>query len=72
MANSKDTIKAEGIVQEALPAGTFRVRLDDDRLVMGHLSGKIRMYRIKVVPGDKVTIEFSPYDKDRGRITRRM
>ncbi len=61
----------EGVVEEALPAGTFRVRLNTDSLVLAHLSGKMRIYYIKVIPGDYVTVELSPYDETRGRIIKR-
>ena len=62
---------ATGTVEEALPATTFRVRLEDGRMVLAYLSGKMRMYYIKIVPGDRVTIALSP-DGARGRITRRL
>lgn len=66
------TIK-EGTVVEALPNTTFRVELDEDkRLVLCTLSGKMRMYRIRVLPGDRVKVEFTQYDDSKGRITFRM
>ena len=62
----------EGTVQEVLPNATFRVRLDEiDQQVLGIISGKMRQHNIKVMLGDRVEIEFSPYDLTRGRITRR-
>lgn len=61
----------DGIVEEALPNTNFRVRLDDGREVLAHLSGKMRLHYIKVLAGDKVLIELSPYDDKRGRITKR-
>jgi len=61
----------EGVVEEALPAGTFRVRLDTDSVILAHLSGKMRIYYIKVIPGDYVTVELSPYDETKGRIIKR-
>lgn len=64
--------KVNGIVLEALPGATFKVKLDDDREVLAYISGKIRMYRIKILVGDKVIVEFSPYDDKRGRIIRRL
>ena len=67
-----ETIKLVGIVTEALPAATFRVRLADGREILGHLSGKMRMYHIRILPGDKVSLEMTPYDERRGRITRRL
>ena len=62
----------EGVVLEVLPNATFRVKLDDtDSVVLGVISGKMRQHNIKVMLGDRVEIEFSPYDVTRGRITRR-
>lgn len=72
MAHSKELRKEDGIVEEILPGTMFRVRLADDRLILAHLKGKMRMYRIKIVPGDRVTLEFSPYDDEKGRIIRRL
>ena len=64
--------KVTGVVVEALPATNFKVKLDDDREVMAYLSGKMRRYRIRIVPGDKVTVEMTEYDDERGRIIRRL
>jgi len=61
----------DGEAFEALPNGMFRVRLDNDIEVLGHLAGKMRRYRIRILPGDKVKIELSPYDLTRGRIVYR-
>lgn len=61
----------EGIAIEALPETTFRVRLDDGREILAYLSGKIRVHYIKVIPGDRVVVELSPYDKSKGRIIKR-
>ncbi|MDP2629377.1 MAG: translation initiation factor IF-1 [Candidatus Harrisonbacteria bacterium] len=69
---SKAVSEETGTIEEILPGGSFRVKMEDGRLVTGILSGKMRMYRIKIVPGDKVTMEFSPYDQNRGRISRRL
>ena len=60
-----------GVVLEALPSLSFKVRLDNGREILAHLAGKMRIHRIKVLPGDKVTIEMSPYDDHRGRIVYR-
>jgi len=60
-----------GIVVEALPSTHFRVELDDGRKIIAHLAGKLRIYRIKILPGDRVTVEMSPYDDSRGRIVYR-
>lgn len=61
-----------GTVIEALPATTFKVKLDDDREVLAYLSGKMRKHHIKIVLGDRVSVEMTPYDDKRGRITRRL
>ena len=65
-------IKKEGRVTEALPNAFFRVVLDDGKEIMGFLSGKMRMNRITILPGDKVSIEMSPYDESKGRIVYRL
>ena len=65
-------IKREGRVTEALPNAFFRVLLDDGKEVMGFLSGKMKLNRIKILPGDKVTLEMSPYDQGKGRIVYRL
>ncbi len=68
----KGAIEVEGTVMEALPNAMFRVELANGHKVLAHISGKIRMHYIKVLPGDKVLIELSPYDLTRGRITYRF
>lgn len=67
----EDGIEVEGTVVETLPNAMFRVELEDGHLVLAHISGKMRKYYIKIVNGDKVTVELSPYDLTRGRITFR-
>jgi len=67
-----DKIIQEGVVTENLPNTFFRVELDDGRVILGHLSGKMRMYHIKVLPGDRVRVEMSPYDETKGRIVQRL
>ncbi|MEE8185166.1 MAG: translation initiation factor IF-1 [Thermodesulfobacteriota bacterium] len=67
----EDVIKVEGTVKETLPNAMFRVELENGHKVLAHVSGKMRMHFIKILPGDKVTIELSPYDLTRGRITYR-
>ena len=67
----KDTIEAIGTVVDALPNAMFKVKLDNGFVVMAHISGKIRMNYIRILPGDKVKIELSPYDLTRGRIVGR-
>ena len=68
----KEAIEVEGIVVEPLPSGMFRVELPNGHKVLAHISGKIRRHYIKIVLGDKVLIELSPYDLNRGRITYRL
>lgn len=68
----KEAIEVEGTVVEALPNAMFRVELANGHEVMAHISGKIRMHYIRILPGDKVLIELSPYDLSRGRITYRL
>lgn len=68
----KEAIEVEGAVLEALPNAMFRVELPNGHQVLAHISGKIRMHYIRVLPGDKVLIELSPYDLTRGRITYRL
>ena len=67
----EDLIEVEGTVAEALPNAMFRVELDNGHKVLAHISGKIRMHFIRILPGDKVKVELSPYDLTRGRITYR-
>ncbi len=68
----KDAIEVEGIVMESLPNAMFRVELPNGHKVLAHISGKIRMHYIRILPGDKVLVELSPYDLSRGRITYRL
>ena len=68
----KEKIVLEGIVSEALPNANFRVDLTNGQQVFAHVSGKIRLNYIKILPGDRVQIEVSPYDLTKGRITRRL
>jgi len=70
-SSSKEFITAEGVVEELLPAATFRVRLENGHLILGHLSGKMRMNRIRLLPGDHVKLEMSPYDLTKGRVVYR-
>ena len=70
--SNKDVIEVEGTVSEALPNAMFKVELQNGHSVLAHISGKMRMNFIRVVPGDKVLVELSPYDLKRGRITRRV
>ena len=66
-----DVIELEGIVTDALPNAMFKVKLPNDHVILAHISGKLRMNYIKIVPGDKVTVQMSPYDLTQGRITWR-
>ena len=68
----KETIEVEGIVVEPLPNATFRVELENGHTVLAHISGKMRKFYIRILPGDRVKVELSPYDLTRGRITYRM
>ena len=67
----QDVFETEGTVIETLPNAMFRVELENKHQVLAHISGKMRMHFIKILPGDKVTVELSPYDLTRGRITYR-
>ncbi len=67
-----DAIDVEGVVAEALPNAMFRVQLDNGHKVLAHISGKMRMNYIRILPGDRVKVELSPYDLSRGRITLRI
>jgi translation initiation factor IF-1 len=69
--SKKDVIEVEGTVYETLPNAMFRVKLDNGHKVLAHISGKMRLHFIKILPGDRVKIELSPYDFSRGRITYR-
>ncbi len=68
----EELIEVEGTIQEALPNAMFRVVLENNHKVLAHVSGKIRMNFIRILPGDKVKLELSPYDLSRGRITFRL
>ena len=67
----EELIEAEGVIKETLPNAMFKVELSNGHIVTAHVSGKMRMYFIRILPGDSVTVELSPYDLSRGRITRR-
>jgi translation initiation factor IF-1 len=67
----EDVIEVEGTVVETLPNAMFRVELSNGHRILAHISGKMRMHFIRILPGDKVTVELSPYDLSRGRITYR-
>ncbi len=67
----KNILRKEGTVLDSLPNTLFRVKLDEGKEILAHLAGKLRIYRIKVLPGDRVTVEMSSYDQERGRIVYR-
>jgi len=71
MKSGKKTVRKSGVVLEALPSAHFRVKLDEGKEIFCYLAGKMRIFRIKVLPGDRVTVELSPYDEKRGRIVYR-
>jgi translation initiation factor IF-1 len=70
--SNKDVIEIEGTIQESLPNAMFRVELENGVLILAHISGKIRKNFIRILPGDRVKVELTPYDLTRGRITYRM
>ena len=72
IAGKEEKIEFEGEVVEALRSGMFRIKLDNDRETLGYTAGKMRRYRIRILPGDRVKIELSPYDLGRGRIVFRF
>lgn len=69
--SKEDTIEVEGVVTDAMPNAIFKVKLENGHEIIAHISGKLRQHYIKILPGDKVTVELSPYDLSRGRITWR-
>jgi translation initiation factor IF-1 len=69
---SKDVIELEGTILESMPNAMFRVKLENDHEILAHISGKIRKNFIRILPGDKVKVEMTPYDLSRGRITFRL
>jgi translation initiation factor IF-1 len=66
--SKEETIQMQGEILETLPNATFRVKLENGHVVLGHISGKMRMHYIKILPGDKVTLDLTPYDLSRARI----
>jgi len=71
VAKEKDTIRAEGVVEEALPNTQFKVKLDSGLEILAYVSGKMRMHYIRILPGDRVVVELTPYDPSKGRIIYR-
>ncbi len=70
--SKQDVIEVEGTILESLPNAMFQVKLENGHVILAHISGKIRMNFIKILPGDMVTVELTPYDLNRGRITYRF
>jgi len=71
MKKNENVIRVDGVVQETLPSAMFKVEIEGGHTVLGHVSGKMRMNYIRILPGDKVAVELSPYDLSRGRIVLR-
>ncbi|MDD5693003.1 MAG: translation initiation factor IF-1 [Patescibacteria group bacterium] len=71
MSDTKEVIEVEGTVLETLPNAMFRVEIENGHVILAHISGKMRMHYIKILPGDKVTIEMTPYDLTKGRVVYR-
>jgi translation initiation factor IF-1 len=72
MSKEKELVKIEGMVEETLPSTTFKVRLDNGHVILAHISGRMRVNYIRLLPGDKVLVEMSPYDLTKGRIIQRL
>ena len=72
MSQDKELVRVEGVVEETLPSTTFKVKLDNGHSVLAHISGRMRVNYIRLLPGDRVLIEMSPYDLSKGRIVQRL
>jgi translation initiation factor IF-1 len=72
MSKDKEIIKLDGIVKETLPSTTFRVELENGHEILAHISGRMRVNYIRLLPGDRVSVEMSPYDLTKGRIVKRL
>jgi len=72
MSEKEGVIALDGLVDEALPNTQYRIVLDNGQIVLGYISGRMRKHRIRVLPGDRVTVELSPYDLTKGRVTKRL
>ena len=70
--NPKGFLEVEGVVDELLPSAMFRIKLDNGHEILGHLSGKMRMFKIRLIPGDRVKVEMTPYDLTKGRVVYRF
>ncbi|MBF8280630.1 MAG: Translation initiation factor 1 [Candidatus Magasanikbacteria bacterium] len=71
VGSSKDVVEMKGVVEELLPAATFKIRLENGHSIRGYLAGKMRLHRIRLLPGDEVKVAITPYDLTRGRIVYR-
>ncbi len=72
MSQDKELVKLEGVVEETLPSTTFKVKLDNGHIILAHISGRMRVNYIRLLPGDRVLVEMSPYDLTKGRIIQRL
>lgn len=72
MTQNKELVRLEGLVEETLPSTTFRVKLDNGHEILAHISGRMRVNYIRLIPGDRVLVEMSPYDLTKGRIVQRL
>ncbi|MFA4817252.1 MAG: translation initiation factor IF-1 [Parcubacteria group bacterium] len=72
MSDNKELVKLEGVVEETLPSTTFKVTLDNGHTILAHISGRMRVNYIRLLPGDRVLVEMSPYDLTKGRIVQRL
>lgn len=72
MSENKELVKLEGVIEETLPSTTFKVRLDNGHIILAHISGRMRVNYIRLLPGDRVLVEMSPYDLTKGRIVQRL
>ncbi|MBI2475145.1 translation initiation factor IF-1 [Candidatus Uhrbacteria bacterium] len=70
--STKDFIEMRGTVEELLPSANFKIKLENGQMILGHLSGKMRRFRIRLLPGDEVKVEISPYDLTKGRVVYRF
>jgi translation initiation factor IF-1 len=72
MAQEKELVRLEGVIEETLPSTTFRVKLTSGHVILAHISGRMRVNYIRLIPGDRVVVEMSPYDLTKGRIVQRL
>ena len=72
MSENKEIVKLEGVVEETLPSTTFKIKLDNGHVILAHISGRMRVNYIRLLPGDRVLVEMSPYDLTKGRIIQRL